>query len=213
MTDRKHIYAALAKFQSRIGAVKKDAQNPHLKNRYATLEAVLAAVRPILSESGLVLVQHGDRIEDGLLQVTTTLAHAESGADMSSTIQVPIGAKRDAQAVGSALTYGRRYSLMSMLGLAETDDDGAATTRPNDNVAKFQAALRKSGIKRASDALDVIRENGAHEVPLIDRAEDMSRYLAGLSDDVLRDHVDTLLAHSGKGATDELREAAGVGNG
>jgi hypothetical protein len=120
---------AILKVQGAVDSVKKDKVNPHFKNRYATLENVIDTARPALQEAGIAFVQAPGQVLDGSVEVTTMLVH-ESGEWMRSTLHVPLG-KRDAQGVGSAITYGCRYSLMAMLGLPPTDDDdGAAASAP-----------------------------------------------------------------------------------
>jgi hypothetical protein len=121
---------AILKVQGAVDSVKKDKVNPHFKNRYATLENVIDTARPALQEAGIAFVQAPGQVLDGSVEVTTMLVH-ESGEWMRSTLHVPLG-KRDAQGVGSAITYGCRYSLMAMLGLPPTDDDdGHAASAPH----------------------------------------------------------------------------------
>jgi hypothetical protein len=126
----KAITAALLQFQGHVSGVKRDAKNPHFRSNYATLENVIDTARPVLQEFGVMFMQAPGAIVDGALEVTTRLSHAESGEWIQSTMHMPLG-KRDPQGAGSATTYGLRYSLMAMLGLPPTDDDGeAAMERP-----------------------------------------------------------------------------------
>jgi hypothetical protein len=115
---------AIIKVQGGISGVHKNAKNPHFKSSYATLENVIDTARPALQEAGIAFVQAPGMVVDGSVEVTTMLIH-DSGEWMRSTLHVPLG-KRDPQGVGSAITYGCRYSLMAMLGLPPTDDDGEA---------------------------------------------------------------------------------------
>jgi len=117
------LYKALFKFQGLVRGVKKDSKNPHFKNNYASLEAVEDTIRPHMQECGLIWLQSPGRIVEGSIEVTTLIAHAESGEEKQFTTEMPLS-KRDPQGAGSALTYGMRYSLMAALGLAPTDDDG-----------------------------------------------------------------------------------------
>lgn len=138
--------AALIKVQGGISGVNKNATNPHFKNRYANLENVIDTARPALQEAGIAFVQAPGQVIDGSVEITTMLVHS-SGEWMRSTLHVPLG-KRDAQGVGSAITYGCRYSLMAMLGLPPTDDDGEAA------VERFQTPNTVTGppIKPKSSA-------------------------------------------------------------
>lgn len=112
------IYAALLEVQKKAPRVQKDAINPHFRSTYVTLNAALDAVLPLLNEHGILLVQAPDA--DGL---RTELIHPESGTQISSWAEMP---KDDnPQKLGSAITYFRRYALMSMLGLVGDEDDDA----------------------------------------------------------------------------------------
>ncbi len=105
--------------------VKKNAQNPHLKNNYANLEAFLAAIRPALEAHELVIVQ-SERVEVGNtdLILETCILH-KSGQYIAGEMSMPV-AKKDAQGKGSSLTYCRRYAISAMFGIAQADDDGNA---------------------------------------------------------------------------------------
>lgn len=123
--------AALLQFQGMVEGVKRDSANPHFRNRYASLEAVMDAARPAMQACGLAWTQAPGRVVDGSIEVTTRIIHAESGEWQQSTMHVPLG-KKDPQGAGSAVTYGCRYSLMAALGLPPTDDDAeAAIDRDN----------------------------------------------------------------------------------
>lgn len=131
---------SLAAAQAAMTNAKLDAVNPHFKNRYATLSSVRAAVTPTLAAHGLALVQtfepHG---ADGVC-VVTTLMH-ESGQWLRSRLYLPVG-KKDAQGFGSAISYGRRYALAAICGIAaDDDDDGEGAVRePSNGTAKPSAA-------------------------------------------------------------------------
>lgn len=119
----KELASALAKAQGQIRAALKDATNPHFRNSYATLASVWEAVRDPLSRNGLAVVQLVSS-GDSDVKVETMLMH-QSGEFISETLSVPV-AKADAQGFGSAITYGRRYTLQAITGVAPDDDDGNA---------------------------------------------------------------------------------------
>ena len=127
---------ALVKAQAALKAVAKDSTNPHFKNRYASLDAIIDATRPILSTNGLAIVQGASSPvsdESGRLvgfAVETMLVHT-TGQFITNSAIMPL-AKSDPQGAGGALTYGRRYGLSALLALAtEEDDDGiTASVRP-----------------------------------------------------------------------------------
>jgi hypothetical protein len=114
--------AALVKFQSTATAVHKNATNPHYKNRYADLAAVIEATRQPLADADLAVVQLPDGDD-----LVTRVIH-KSGQWIASRTPVK-SAKPDAQGYGSALTYARRQSALAMLFCATEDDDGQAASR------------------------------------------------------------------------------------
>lgn len=123
------IVPALIAAQAAFAPARKDATNPAFRSKYVTLEGVLDAVTPALRDNKLALVQQTDRDDDGVTILLTRLIH-ESGEWLGCRYPVrPV--KADPQGEGSALTYARRYSLMSLVGIAPEDDDGnAASPRP-----------------------------------------------------------------------------------
>jgi hypothetical protein len=135
----KHISAALLKFQGAVDGVGKSSANQHFKSRYANLETVVDTARPELQAVGIVFMQSGGAIVDGVMAMTTRLTHADSGEWIQGTMDICLG-KRDPQGVGSAQTYAQRYHLMAMLGLPPVDDDGeAAMDRNNTRPEPSQA--------------------------------------------------------------------------
>lgn len=118
---------ALSDFQAKAQEPSKDGRNPHLRNRFVTLTSAWSVVRPLLQSTGLSVVQMtgGGGAE---VSVTTQLQHA-SGQWMRSTVSMPVERTKgltDAQALGSIVTYLRRYALLAALGLSAEDDDAAS---------------------------------------------------------------------------------------
>jgi hypothetical protein len=123
-----HLAKALLHVQGKVSSVTRDARADAGRRtyKYATLEAVIDTIRPACLEAGLVLLQSPELDSaSGTVSVETRLIHAESG-EWVSVVSACAAATGDAQAVGSAQTYMRRYGLMSLLGLAPEDDDGQA---------------------------------------------------------------------------------------
>lgn len=112
---------ALAKAQGEIQHALKDEKNPHFNSKFASLASVLDACRIPLTKNELSVFQKIEG-EVGKLFIVTILAHS-SGEWMSSRLPLIVN-KNDMQGLGSALTYGRRYSLSAMVGVAQEDDDG-----------------------------------------------------------------------------------------
>jgi hypothetical protein len=117
--------AALAKAQGQMQNAAKDARNPHFNSRYADLAAIVDAQRGPLSAHELSVVQIPSTPEAGIVALTTLLLHASGEWLQSDELRVQA---RDAgpQAVGSCLTYLRRYQLAAMVGIAPEDDDAEA---------------------------------------------------------------------------------------
>ena len=114
---------ALAKAQSQMTMVEGKGTNPFFNSKYATLASVLEVAMPALNKHEIALVQ-GARwcnTTNGFY-ITSMLMHS-SGEWISSELRMPI-AKKDAHGVGGAITYGRRYLLCAMAGIAQADDDG-----------------------------------------------------------------------------------------
>lgn len=129
--------AALAKAQAKIRSAEKNQDNAFTKSRYADLDACWEACREPLSEFGLSVVQT-TRFDGNMLFLITTLLH-ESGQSISGELPVlynNIKANNTMQAMGSALTYARRYGLCAAVGVSPGDDDGneaGNTTHPKQN--------------------------------------------------------------------------------
>ena len=127
MIDTKNIAAALVKAQRTFGPALKDKTNPAFKSRYADLSACIDAVMESLNSNGIALIQK-QHPYDGGVSIETVFLH-ESGESFSAGILSVPASKQDPQGYGSALTYARRYSLMSACGIAPEDDDGNAASK------------------------------------------------------------------------------------
>lgn len=130
------IYEKLLEAQKEIGAIKKEEENPYFKSRYFDINGLLAVVKPVLNEHGLVLLQALTTLE-GKPALKTTIAHSENNQDSPENIVETclIPETPDVQKLGSAITYMRRYALQSLLALEAQDDDGntASTPKPTAN--------------------------------------------------------------------------------
>lgn len=118
------IAPALVKTQALIASADKSGNNPHLKNKYATLGDVMDAIKPAMESNGLMFLQTPVPSEDGKLHLETLIIHS-SGEYIGGVMVMPIQ-KTDPQGYGSALTYARRYHLSSLIGVKQEDDDGNA---------------------------------------------------------------------------------------
>lgn len=123
------IAGALAKAQGEMDGARKDSTNPHFKSQYADLASVWDACRAPLSKHGLSVLQPVSA-DGAKVTVTTILAHS-SGEWLEESLTMT-AQQNTPQGVGSAITYGRRYGLASMVGIAPEDDDGnAASGKPS----------------------------------------------------------------------------------
>lgn len=121
------LHSAMAAAFGEIEAATKSSNNPHFKSKYADIGAVIEAVKPALIKHGLFFTQHPHPSEDGV--TVETVLHHSSGESMTlGSLFVPAN-KRDAQGFGSALTYARRYALVTAFGVPTEDDDGNAAVR------------------------------------------------------------------------------------
>jgi hypothetical protein len=115
------IYEKLLKFQKETNAITKDSKNPFYNSKYFDINKILEVVKPSLSELGILLLQPLTNLgEQPAIQ--TKLIDTESGEELAEIF--PFENLKDPQKIGSAITYYRRYSLQSMLGLEAVDDDG-----------------------------------------------------------------------------------------
>lgn len=124
MSSSKSFSAALAAAQGEMSGATKDSKNPHFKSSYASLASVVDAIRGPLSKHEIGWTQQVSS-EGTTVSVVTILLHAglETGEYRSGTMRATA---KDAspQAIGSTVTYLRRYSLMATLGIPAEDDDG-----------------------------------------------------------------------------------------
>jgi len=118
---------ALCKAQGIIEAASKNAENPHFRKKYADIGAIWDAVRKPITDNGLCIIQE-PQSANGKVVLVTTLLHS-SGQYIRSSISMPV-VKQDPQGYGSAITYARRYSLQSIVGISAEDDDGNAASQP-----------------------------------------------------------------------------------
>jgi len=116
------LVASLVKFQSEVEPVKKDMDNPFFKSKYADLSGCIEAAKKALAANGLAVLQP-TRIDNGHIIVETMLCHSSGQFIAGEYLLNPV--KNDPQSMGSAMTYGRRYAYLAILGLAPEDDDAA----------------------------------------------------------------------------------------
>lgn len=144
--DVKEIIPAMIAFHSEVGRITKDGKNPHLKNRYATIDQIIEEIRPILAAHGLFIMQLPTNTDSGEIQMITRIYHS-SGQWLESPVLTLKPEKMNAQGIGSAVTYARRYSLTSFLSLntGEDDDGNQASAKQNERNGRPQPVRKPQG--------------------------------------------------------------------
>lgn len=123
----KEIAQALVLAQMKFQPALKNSQNPHFRSKYADLGACIEAVIDALHTHDIALIQHTAESDKGVI-ISTTFLHRSGEIYEAGSLFVP-AAQQTPQAYGSALTYARRYSLMTACGIAPEDDDGNEASR------------------------------------------------------------------------------------
>lgn len=167
---------ALARAQQEFKPIVKDCFNPYFGSMYADLSGVIAATQPALARHGLVVVQDAKSDnEKKEITVTTTLVHS-SGQLIETTLTMPATMKAkdgnlkfDAQSIGAAFTYARRYAYQGIVGVAAEPDEDS-----EDHGSK-EAAQAVAERKKATAA----GQNGKESVEFIPGANGMT-FLRGL---------------------------------
>lgn len=133
------IIGALVKAQAEIKSAEEDSTNPHFKSKYASYEAIRSACKQPLLKNGLVLTHHlGD--ENGRRVMITQITHT-SGQWMRSYLILPQSDKETPQAVGSGISYAKRYSLSALLAMGTgEDDDAESASAPFREIPKLTIA-------------------------------------------------------------------------
>ena len=138
--------AALSKAQSEMKGAEKKSINPFFNSGYADLHTVIESSFPHLTKYGLSVIQ-GNESNPGEFFVTTMLLH-ESGQWIKSKLKMPIE-KVTAQSIGSTITYGRRYGLSAITGIAQYDDDGNAVSSRGVTKDHAKNLTNNQGVKNA----------------------------------------------------------------
>lgn len=163
------LIAALAKAQAEMKHAVFDSKNPHFKSRYASLASVIDAVRGPLTRHGIAYVQRVKTTPDAVGVETVLLGH---GAQLETgTVLVPLSAPT-AHALGSALTYAKRYSLAAACGIsADEDDDGNAATQQSQSAP--EPTLTEGQVEELRNALFAAGRD--HQLDQLLKAQRVSR--------------------------------------
>jgi len=149
---------ALLNAQKKITVAVRNAEGN--RGKYANFEAVIDAVKEPLNENNIVLIQAVNfNREDGVF-IETTLLHT-SGEFCSSTTPIYCIKPNDPQALGSGITYSKRYSIQSLLGLPSTDDDGELASKEKPKRIEITDAQQAYIDKVGEKLIDSLPENMA----------------------------------------------------
>ena len=172
-----NIMKALAEFQKECPAISKEVKNDFGNYMYADLPAILAVINPILQKNNLMTIQPLETIE-GIRYIKTILYHLESNEMLESRISidhVSMKGMNDYQALGSGITYLRRYSLSSILGIVtEVDTDASG-----EQVKKSSTPEKPAYKKDESPASWLNREHPRGSGNITPDWENAVRYLRG----------------------------------
>lgn len=144
------LHSAMAAAFGELEAATKSANNPHFKSKYADIGAVIDAIKPALIRHGLFFTQHPEPSERGVC-VETMLHHASGESISLGKLFVPAN-KQDAQGFGSALTYARRYALVTAFGVPTEDDDGNAATKASNQTISDEQLVRLQSLIQATSS-------------------------------------------------------------
>ena len=172
-----NIYERLAMVRGMVSGVKKTAKNPFFKSTYADLNSVMDTLAPALIECNLIYVQYVD-VCDGVDVLVTEIVNISNPVEKVISNTHLMVAAPDMQKFGGAITYARRYALVSMFGLEAIDDDGnvavgkakpmTATQQHNERINSAKDALDKAkkegDFDSASDIYDYAKKNGFIQV-------------------------------------------------
>lgn len=151
MTDQTPaLDAALMAFQGEFLVVPLDGANEHFGSRYATLPTIVQRMTPVLRSHGLMF-KSWTEVADGATHLVMLLLHVETQESMVSRMRLPDG---NPQGIGSALTYFRRYTMLTMTGVvADGDDDGNAASAPPARTARASRPQVQMMTREQFDAL------------------------------------------------------------
>lgn len=140
----KSIISKLIKARLEIQPPKKEGTNPHFRSKYVTLEGCIEAITEPLANHGFFLSQHVTNMVELKPSVVTILRHEDNDSwELRSEVPLVLS-KQDMQGLGSAITYARRYGIMSLLSLPAEDDDGNGASGTPKDAAQAPKTVRQN---------------------------------------------------------------------
>lgn len=141
---------ALLKAQKEMGVAIKDSKNSFFKSKYADLNSIIDASQNTLNNNGIMVIQPPNILEHTGKSVIETILLHESGEYISSYTEVVCAKQNDPQALGSAISYARRYGLQSLVLLKAEDDDG--------NLGSGKVVTSQAVVKSVEEKVAVVKE-------------------------------------------------------
>ena len=133
----------LLEVKKEIGTLTKNSKNPFFKSQYLDLNAILEEIDPIMQKHGLILLQPIKANE-----VFTSFIDSDNGQTIATSSMVIPSTITDPQKMGACVTYFRRYTLKSLLGIAEQDDDGTLASQPTKPTIRIKKMLNDEQFDR-----------------------------------------------------------------
>jgi len=186
--DIKELVSALSKAQGVMRPAVFNRVNPHFKTRYADFTSCMDCCREPLATNGLSIMQYCETVSDKLMLVTM-LAHV-SGQWIKSYF--PLNpAQMTSQAVGAAMTYGKRYSLSALLGIVSDDED--------DDGESEQGRGNGAAVAKTQNKVNPVQEQKTPPKPRIDKDQLLTlKALDEALDDECKSKIYSWLANSHK---------------
>jgi len=153
MAKETNINQKLFNLQQEIGTISKDAKNPFYKSKYFDINSLIKQLQPLLKNHRLLLLQP---IEEDM--VVSKLICIDGTGGVISALKLP--EINDPQKLGSAITYYRRYTLGSLLGLQAEDDDGNTASGKTENKTEELKWLNPNTVEY-SKAIEYLKAGGS----------------------------------------------------
>jgi hypothetical protein len=157
--EKQTLHEKLLKVQKEIVGISKDNKNPHFRSYYADINSIIKAVKPVLNKYG---IKYSAPIENDDLGNQWVVTRLSDGKE-SEESKLRLIENDNPQKIGSCITYYRRYTLISLLGLEVEDDDGEAAAGNNKSKAtpqKVSALIRANKKDAARNYLGTVDWTG-----------------------------------------------------
>lgn len=180
---------AMSKAQGEMGHASKDALNPHFKSKFSSLASVIDAVRDAFTKNGLAFF-HSVSADGAIVRVTCTIAHS-SGQWISSEFCTTAQDSKP-QSIGSAISYGKRYTLQGLAGIASADDDDGEHAQGRPQIRPVHLDSKPDKLRDAFNA--IMKKNKMTKDIALGLAAEVCGHLVNGAADIKADEVDKVVA-------------------